>query len=210
MAKSSAPSEVQTPTPQEEGKPLLCDKSDLNDTMWKIIGRYDTYMGSVNTKATLLIAFNTFLLGSVILKGQDVAAIFGSHSHAVMVVYACLFIMSITSLLSMGYTFQAVTPFLDSPREPTTYHSIIFFEHVAEHSDESKYHTAITGLTDGAIITDLSSQAHALARGLRSKFRHLRTAFRIILRGQLPAIGVIATIWFICNAMDVMDRMAAR
>ena len=46
--------------------------AQVNDTWMKLIGRYDFYNGSVNTKAALLVAFNTFVAGGIVLKWKDI------------------------------------------------------------------------------------------------------------------------------------------
>src|SRR6185312_864273 len=45
---------------------------NLVDTLWRVIGRFDLYMTSVNAKAALIATFNTFVLTAVVLKWQQI------------------------------------------------------------------------------------------------------------------------------------------
>ena len=46
------------------------------DFLWKVIGRIDSYMISTHNKAALLLAFNTFVIGGIILKWSDITDMF--------------------------------------------------------------------------------------------------------------------------------------
>src|SRR5204862_7544080 len=63
------------PNPPAGPQPLTY--AQKNEAWWKLIGRYDFYFGSVNTKAALLVAFNTFVAGAIVLKWDDIRKTFG-------------------------------------------------------------------------------------------------------------------------------------
>ncbi len=170
--------------PTEPEKPYDCE-----NFLWKVIGRYDTYYGAINAKASVLLAFNVFLITGIALKWADLAAGF-AVPWAKWVAGASLLVAVGAALVSLWATWQIVSPFLKSPKEVTKYHSSVFFEHVAEHSGPESYLTNMQALTGETALKDLSYQAHALATGLRSKFKTLKVAVGAILFFQLPALAV--------------------
>lgn len=154
------------------------------DQLWKVIGRYDTYYTLANAKGALLTAFSGTVLGAVVLKFRDVL---DTSNGPVLRVIAGLLLTSVavSSIVSLGYAFFSVEPFLASPKRPNAYHSRIFFEHVAEHADGRTYLNAIASADQAAWLEDMGEQAHALARGLVWKFYRLGISVRWIVFGAL-------------------------
>jgi len=212
MARTAS---MQPPGDQSSRRPGAADnpeeaaRIDAPDIAWKILGRFDFYIGSTNAKAALLIAFNTFVTGTIVLKGQDVSALFGRYRMAYSLAVLALFVGALASVASMWLTFKVIRPYLDSARSPTQYHSVLFFNHVAEHANLDEYRSAVQGLDEDALTKDLTAQAHALAVGLRSKFATMRQAVNIILYVQLPAIGLVILLLFGSIAWDLLSKVAA-
>lgn len=166
--------------------PKAQTEHDKEAFLWKVIGRYDTYYSSINAKASALIAFNVFVVTSIALKWSDFANWF-SQPWARVVAGAMLFVAVGAAFVSLIATWTIVSPFLGSPKEPSKYHSRVFFEHVAEHGDPAVYFANIQALTADAAAEDLALQAHALAKGLKKKFAGLKVAVGAIIFVQLPA-----------------------
>ncbi len=160
------------------------------DSLWKIIARYDVYFGSTNAKAAFLIAYNTFSIGAGLtqfaaLNGQNVAFVkFGTLASVALICLA-----SIASLVSV---MRVVYPYLASHRKPGEYDSAVFFKDVAYHASPEDYEKYILGYSDDKMATDLARQAYHLAKGLDLKFKRLRVSILIILWGQVP--GVLALV----------------
>jgi Family of unknown function (DUF5706) len=185
-------------------------EADAAEVLWKVIGRFDLYIGSTNAKAALLIAFNTFVTGSIALKGQEVRALFGSHRVAYALAVLALLVAATASFVSMWLTFRVIRPYLDSPRSPTQYHSAIFFNHVAEHDQPDQYQAAVSALDDAGRVKDLAAQAHAIARGLKAKFATMRRAIDTILYVQIPALGLVILLLFGSMACDILAKAVAQ
>jgi hypothetical protein len=160
------------------------------DLLWKVIARYDGYINGTNTKTALVTAFNAFVVSAVVLKWAEIVAQF---SVPIMgrIAGALLALATLASLVSLWFAFRAVAPYLASPKAPQKYHSILFFEHVAEHEGGMDYEKAVRGYDDPAIEAELATQAHALAWGLHAKFHALKVAIRAIMWVQLPAFAAI-------------------
>lgn len=171
-------------------------KTDLNtsDFLWKIINRFDFYMGSTNTKATVVVAFNTFVFSAIILKWRELLPFFGEHRTAIFVANILMIIAAMASLASLTVTYFVINPYLKSPKIPTSYHSKLFFGHVSEFIKPEEYHECVKACNDEEWVKDLCFQAHALADGLANKFKLMKLAILIILWGQLLPLALILLI----------------
>jgi hypothetical protein len=181
--------------------------TQANDTWLKLIGRYDFYNGSVNTKAALLVAFDTFVAGGIVLKWKDIAEAFGNQKVAFFFVALFLIVALAASLVSLWFTFKSVNPFLGSPNLPKNYHSLLFFGDVKKFALED-YHKEVVKVTDEELGRDLAYQAHALADGLCGKFAALRTAVWWILFVLIPALAALAATFLVAMLVEFVPRIA--
>ena len=184
----AAPAALPAPPPPQERASLTAGESV--DAVWKVIARFDTYVGGTNAKAGFLIAFNTFLIGAVALKCPEIVAAAGGSAGAVAAV--SLLVATGAALFSLWHTFRAISPFLVSPSRPNEYHSNLFFGDVCAHATPDKYLEAVSTWDESALRRDLAFQAHTLAAGLSSKFALLRVAIGAVTFVQIPALGVAA------------------
>jgi len=167
---------------------------DRRDFLWKVIGRYDYYIGSVNSKAAFLIAFNVFVITGIVLKWSDILQLCGTKfPFATLVTSILLAVTALASLASLFLTFQAVNPFLKSPKDPRVYHSAVFFGHVAEHDDPEKYLSHVKELDEEKAVKDLAYQAHVLAKGTVGKFGWIKWAMGAILI-EIPIFALLVVI----------------
>lgn len=173
------------------------------DFVWKVISRFDHYINTTNTKATVIVAFNTFVFSAIVLKWSDLLQTFGQKVFVAILVSLLLFIAAISSLVSLAAVFQVINPFLKSPKNPTKYHSKMFFGHIAEFETPEDYHQCVRKLDNEELLRDCCMQAHVLARGLNDKFRKMKIAIGAILFVQLPALGllilvkIVSAVWAI-------------
>jgi hypothetical protein len=170
------------------------------EALWKVVGRYDTYIGSTNTKAAFLIAFNTFVVGGIVLKWQDIRSAVGDTSPPAFPLAAVLLLAAMgAALASLYLTFQAINPFLTSPKRPNEYHSNLYFGDVSEHADPDKYLQAVGRWDEAGLQKDLAFQAHTLAGGLTAKFAAIRKAIWAVVYVQLPALALtgVVVLWVV-------------
>lgn len=186
--------------------PVTAESAKAPEFLWKVIQRYDTYVGSTNAKAAMLGTFNTFVVGAVVLKWHEVVALYGAHPKIGVGAGAVVLIAALASLYSLWRVFKVVHPFLDSSKKPGQYHSDIFFGHVAEHGCAEDYLRHVAKADEATTTHDLGAQAHALACGLRQKFNDMRLAVGAILYVQLPALGVLLMIKFVTLVMDLTTK----
>lgn len=168
---------------------------DKIEFLWKTIQRYDAYIAETNSKAAFLIAWNTFLFGTVVVKGQEFTTSMGPLPWVRAATETILIIIAVVSLVSLWLTFRVVNPFLKSPSKLLTYHSLVYFGHVAQFN-EDEYRDLINTRSEEYILGDLAYQANVLARGLVSKFALLKMAIAAIVYGQIPLL-IIAIVMFV-------------
>ena len=147
-------------------------KEKLEQTKF-IIGRFDTYIESTQTKSNLYLALNTAILGGIITiatatKTEDVTG----FSLTVLGIIAFL------AVLSISITLVAITPYLKSASDKSN--SIFFFQDVANYTFEN-YVEKIKDISDKKLLSDLICQAYSLAGGLKAKYQKLFFAGRLII-----------------------------
>jgi Family of unknown function (DUF5706) len=169
------------------------------DFLWKTIQRFDFYINSTNTKASSIIAFNTFVLGGIVLKASEILPPKGVDHYLYLASGVCLIISAIASLVSLIATFFVISPFLKSSGDTDTkvkepYSSTIFFADIAKLSSSNQLLEQVKSSSDEVIYEDLSIQAYSLAQGLDGKFKKIKMIFYWILFVQLPTFGGVIAI----------------
>jgi CBS domain containing-hemolysin-like protein len=89
---------------------------DRIDYLFKIINRFDFYINSTNTKASLIIAWNGVVIGAILLKYTEVVSIFQSTAWAKLAAVVLLTLIGTCSLISTVFVFSLVFPFLRPTR----------------------------------------------------------------------------------------------
>jgi Family of unknown function (DUF5706) len=177
--------------------------------LWKTIQRYDYYIGSTNTKATTIVAFNTFVFGTIILKWPDLLPMFAAHPKAVVLAGSLLSVAAVAAVLSTWSAFRVINPFLRSPKKPFKYHSLVYFDHVAEHEIPEDYLARIKLLDLETLQSDLGHQAHVLAQGTAAKFAMLKFSIGVILTMQLPALALLVLVKLLTLVSDISTKMGS-
>ena len=160
------------------------------DDLWKILTRLDSIVAAVNSKSSFLVAYNTFIIGTVILKLPDLTV--GLKGNTKILATVLLVLLLAASFFSLIFTFRAAYPFLFSPKKPQLYHSLIFFGHIAEHPSPDD----LVGLwnTDVQLRRDLLFQIHTISKAALMKSTLTRAAIGLILFLQVPLIAIVALV----------------
>jgi|GEM_PF-5727280 len=158
------------------------------EALWKIVGRYDHYIATTNQKAAATIAYNTIIVGGLILKYRDMLGLFDQHPRAIHVAAILLVSIAVCSLASLWCTFLMILPYLWSPAKAD---SVIFFGDVANHDTAEKYFDQINKVTEEQFTKDLSVQTFALATGVKKKFRWMRVGICLVLFVQIPLMAIL-------------------
>lgn len=164
------------------------DTGTKTDFLWKTLGRIDTYIGTTNVKAALIVAFDTFLLGGLLLKAPDILT--PLKAAPVAHTWALWFIATIgvASVASLWITLSVVQPFLTSNKRPGEYHSRIFFGDISEVKDAGAFLTQVRDSGADEMLDDLAQQVHIVATIACTKFTRLRWVTRVAVFAQIPVL----------------------
>jgi hypothetical protein len=164
------------------------DTGTKSDFLWKTLGRIDSYIGTTNVKAALIVAFDTFLLGGLLLKAQDIliplkVAPF-AHTWMLWLIAA----IGVSSVASLWITLSVVQPFLTSNKRPGQYHSRIFFGDISEVKDAGAFLSQVRDSDADEMLEDLAQQVHIVASIACTKFKRLRWVTRVAVFAQIPVL----------------------
>jgi hypothetical protein len=138
-----------------------------------VLQRIDTYINSINTKGSFIVAFTTFICGSLIAKYSELNIIISKSPHAdcVNILIVALFGVSMLTVFVVGL---AVFPYLKSGNSTTSkYHSHIFFNSIAEFESEKEFLKSCESYSETDAEEDIKRQVYILSKGLRSKFKKI-------------------------------------
>lgn len=143
-----------------------------------VIKRYDNYIISTNAKASLIIAFNSLIIGTVLMKFNVIMSFYNYSDKSV--VGLLLFLIASSSLLSLFFVFSVVYPYLNNKNSNEHEEdSLIFFGSVSK-LESQDYLDRINDCSPDELIKDLTEQALILAKGLNSKMLRMRRSINAI------------------------------
>lgn len=158
--------------PEPRDKDIVNEQYKIS-LLLDVIKRYDTYIVSTNAKASLIIAFNSLILGTVLLKFSDIVGFYTSANVKSFVGFL-LVAITVSTLLSLFFVFRVVYPYFggvaDEKRQQT---SLIYFGSVASMSDQ-EYLERLSKISLEQLVADLSVQITILATGLKDKMLKMR------------------------------------
>jgi hypothetical protein len=162
------------------------------DDVWSVIKRYDGYYSGANNKASILIALNAIAITGILLKWKELLERFEAIPLMQKLAGLLLAVAAGGSLVALWMASASAIPYLGSPKDPRTYHSLVFFEHVADFAQPDDYLAQVRNSKDkeDEVMRDLCYQAFALAQGLRKKHRQIAYAFRAFLYAAMIPFGL--------------------
>jgi hypothetical protein len=163
--------------------------------LFKNLDRFDMYIASVDRKAAFLVTFNTFVMGTLLLKYTDILKLY-KISQIQCSITVLLVICLISVIIAIILAFWASKPYLGSGNQAGGYTSLLFFGSVAE-MDESSYSTNISSLGKRKLKDDLIHQTHTLALALDCKFKKIKISKFFTIAGVLFPIGIATTLLII-------------
>lgn len=161
------------------------------EQLWKVMQRYDQYINATNTKATIILTFNSLIISGLLLKWSDLITMYKPIPCFVIISAFFLITIAFASLYSLFYAFKVVNPYLVSPLKPQEYHSKIYFGHVSMFETGEDFAKSIDKSDAECFFTDLCYQVHILAKGITQKYERLKKSFQIIEYCMIPALFIL-------------------
>lgn len=170
------------------------NKTDQIEQAKFLIGRYDSYFSVANIKGYYLMAYQFFILGTVVLNSNMLEALFSEADLSLCLYRWCVILIVGTSLLSITFVLISIFPFLQGSSFPRKkYHikgkkkyvdtdegySMIFFKSISSFKVEA-FKSQFVKQTSAEMVEDYMNQVHSLSKGLSRKFKFLRYAGAMI------------------------------
>lgn len=167
-----------------EDKPEVLDKPTPDEKafegdkfLWEVIKRIDFYIGTTNTKAALLIPFNTFILATIVLQYSQWPVFLGPNHNTLQTAGQGLLVLTgLACIFSLVPTFLTISPFMSGATE----RSVLFYRNIAALTGPA-YAEKMQALDRKTAIADMANQAHTLSKGVLHKFWLLRVATVAVL-----------------------------
>lgn len=168
---------------------------DKIDYLFKVINRFDFYINSTNTKASLILAWNGVLIGTVLLKYGEILSAFQPAGWSKGAAVVLLTLIGICSLVSNVFVLSVVFPFLRPSSKSTAgrilkSESTLFFGSVAATGSEG-YHKRIVEIDAEEVLADLADQAATIAQGLQDKMQLIRKSLVTVGLGLVLILCLI-------------------
>ncbi len=157
--------------------------------MNKLINRIDFYINTVNSKSAFIVTFNVFILGSILLKYEDIIKQF-KNPRISLLVPVLMVVMIFGVGMSLLRVFKAVTPYMDSGNQPSSYYSLLFFSSVSKLSLDD-FRNKVVNLKEKDLLEDLVRQTHVLAKGANDKFIYIKKSMFWTINFVLIPLGLL-------------------
>lgn len=151
---------------------------DKIDFLLKVIGRFDLYINSTNTKASLIFAWNGFVVGTLLLKYNEIIGLFPVTSNFSLIINTIFLAIALCAVISNIIAFQVIFPSLKSDSKGEN-NSIIFFGSVASASAE-KYFDKVSKISNEEILNDITDQTVTLAGIVNDKMQNLKKSIKTL------------------------------
>jgi hypothetical protein len=154
----------------------------------KTLDRIDLYIESTNNKAAYIIAFNTFVFGSLIFNFNNILGIYNYDIFKYITTFF-LFLTLAGNILSFYYIFNAIFPFLDSGND-LEYKTMLFFGSISKMSLDN-YNKKIKNMNQNNCVEDLIKQNYILSKSLSNKYKCIKKSSDFIIKLILLPTSVI-------------------
>lgn len=153
------------------------DKVSRASYLEKLLDRYDHYIATTNTKASIVITLATFIVGGVVLVLVNFDEP-GCGTALALTLVLGLIGISVASAASVVY------PRLNTSEEQgnENYQSLIFFGAVAERGRE-EYVEEVVRIEEKNLVEDAAIQVHVLANVANKKFKKLQISYICLFAG---------------------------
>lgn len=169
------------------------DKTRIENTLKKI-ARFDFYINSTNTKASIIIAWNGIVIGTIFLKYHQVTSLYDLYIWSYYTANVFLVLIGVASVFSIVFVFDVIYPFLkEKDKQPKNEDndtgSLFFFGSIARLSHK-KYIEKEKKSSEKDVLEDVLEQSHILSKGLLGKMMKLQSSI-ISVKFQLFFIFIM-------------------
>lgn len=147
------------------------ENEDKIKFLWDVIKRYDHYINSANTKASLILSFCAAILIGLTLKTKDIL----NHIKPELLANATSILLIFILIFNIKAIYHSLKTVFPKTTSYTAGLSLIFYGDVANIEKKANgYHEKITNLSEEQVIKDLSYQVYELSIITTNKFEELK------------------------------------
>jgi len=154
----------------------------------KVIERFDKYYSEINNKGVFIMTINTFILGAFLIGYKDLIKFVCCCN--IYLFNILVFIVLLSSIISMMFIITAIIPFLNSNKK-----SFWFFNDIANRTKQ-EFLNKIDTQTELELTEDINEQIYYLSIGLKKKHNKVTIALIINLMQFLIIIKITTLILF--------------
>lgn len=180
---------------EENKKVVAVTSTDLEaagriEFLFKVISRLDFYINSTNTKASLVVAWNGIVIGTILVKYEDILKGLSRLTCGEQIAAVTLFCIGMAGVVSIFLVLSVIYPYLrETSEKDAPGRSLLYFGAISAMKTD-RYYQKVGSVTNDDLIADLSGQAVTLSDGLMVKIKKVQWAVRIIF-AQLVLMGCL-------------------
>lgn len=162
------------------------DTEKPDEFLWKVLGRFDHYIGAADAKAGVIATLSTFIIGGVFLRYErlvQTASMKGLVVFAMVLVFLSLGAATISLFPSLLSSRDSDPDGEDEEKDEEGGGSLIFFGDVAEREDSKDYRTDVAASDEESRFRDLADQVHTVGWLTDRKFTSLQWAYGLLGAG---------------------------
>lgn len=160
--------------------------------LFEVLKRLDTYIGTTNTKCTIIMSYCAAVIGLIILL---ISRVIPEVSHPAFLVLIGILSVAIviSSVICMLMAISVIFPVTFSSPKNYNGNSVIFFGDIsAIKSTPSEYSEKIKSISDVEFLEDLSWQVYTLSTIVSDKFDRIKTlSLCLMLFNFLPTAALL-------------------
>lgn len=165
-----------------------------NDFLWEMLKRYDSYTENTNTRATIIVAFDTFVFSGIVLNWRAILPAQTSNDVTLYFTLGLLSVTAIAALISLWKAFRVIDLFIGSLDQSGDEQSRSFFAHTANTADIEKTIQSLQHSSEAELSKYLAQQVYSVSEALKMKFANVKAAISAIIWGQLIPLSILICI----------------
>lgn len=149
--------------------------------LFEVLKRVDSYIGTTNTKCTLIMSYCAAAIGIVALSTYRVIPTIENNLFLYFFGAICCFVFA-TGVACMFLAIKVIFPITFSSIERSKGDSVIFYGDVATfNGGAGGYHLKLQEITEDDFIKDLSQQIFTVSKIASDKFSKIQTISSLLI-----------------------------
>lgn len=177
---------------------------DRIKNLFEVLKRIDTYLVSTNQKVAIIISYCAAVLGWLSLNVGKITGLV-THGWISMCVVALLFVIIISSCISLLLAAKILFPVTNSSMERQIDDSLIFYGDIsATKGGSGGYHGKVSALNADELVKDLSQQIFTVSKILSGKFQAIKSLMLVLIWSNFLPVALLLLMGLLDAALGVV------